>query len=110
MVSGFFTSPWDHWRMSSAVARPMRSSSKKLTSSNSCPSFVSRLWAGSVDDVVDGHRVGSRAAGQVDAQVRRGPLEVLVVAVAHLDRRAVAGKHLDVQAQRLELLEEHLER
>src|SRR5215475_12488019 len=33
MVSGFFTSPWLHWRMSSPVARPMRSSSKKLTSS-----------------------------------------------------------------------------
>src|SRR5690348_7936539 len=33
MVSGFLTSPWDHARMSSAVARPIRNSSKKLTSS-----------------------------------------------------------------------------
>src|SRR5690348_6386319 len=112
MVSGFFTSPWDHCRMSSAVARPMRSSSKKLTSSTSVlSSFVAQKSArsGSVDEVVDGHRVGSGAAGQVDAQVRRGPLEVLVVGVAHFDRRAVAGEHLDVQAERLELLQEDLE-
>src|SRR6476469_351863 len=33
MVSGFLTSPWDHARISSAVARPIRNSSKKLTSS-----------------------------------------------------------------------------
>src|SRR5262245_61749333 len=33
MVSGFLTSPWLHWRISSAVASPIRSSSKKLTSS-----------------------------------------------------------------------------
>src|SRR3954462_14201830 len=111
MVSGFFTSPWDHWRMSSAVASPMRSSSKKLTSSTCVlSSSLSLARAGSVDDVVDGHRLGSGAAGQVDAQVRRGPLEVLVVGVAHLDRLAVAGEHLDVQAERLELLEQHLQR
>src|SRR6478672_11535871 len=36
MVSGFLTSPWLHWRIESAVARPMRSSSKKLTSNTSC--------------------------------------------------------------------------
>src|SRR5438477_5437426 len=107
MVSGFLTSPCDHWRMSSAVARPMRSSSKKLTSSKIVSFVRYSALGGSVDDVVDGHRVGTRAAGQVDAQVRRGPLEVLVVGVAHLDRRAVAGEHLDVQAQRLELLQEH---
>src|SRR6185437_14643735 len=107
MVSGFFTSPCDHCRMSSAVARPMRSSSKKLTSSNSCPS--GRWPAQSVDEVVDGHRLRPGAAGQVDAQVRRGPLEVLVVGVAHLDRGTVAGEHLDVQAERLELLQEDLE-
>src|SRR6266699_3616959 len=71
MVSGFLTSPWDHWRMSSAVARPMRSSSKKLTSSTLVP--------------------------------------LSLVAVAHLDRDAVAGEDLDVQAERLHLLDEHLE-
>ena len=75
-----------------------------------CPQFL-RYSArrGSVDEVVDGHRVRPGAAGQVDAQVRRGPFEVLVVGVAHLDRRAVAGEHLDVQAERLELLQEDLE-
>src|SRR5215203_7164419 len=49
------------------------------------------------------------AAGQVDAQLLRGP-EDLVVGVAQLDGLPVAGEHLDVEAQRLELLEQHLER
>src|SRR6266498_2603166 len=101
--------------MSSAVARPMRSSSKKLTSSTSkSPWGNSGVWGSlprnpsrleglagelgpaggrsqlssrSVHDVV--HR-GRLVAGQVDTEVRRGALEVLVVGVAHLDRRTVA--------------------
>ena len=60
-----------------------------------------------VREVVDRRRL---VPGQVDAQVRRRPLQVLVVAVAHLDGRAVRGQHLHVEAERLELLEEHLER
>src|SRR5688572_20620654 len=52
---------------------------------------------------------GRLATGQVDAQLLRGP-EDLVVGVAQLDRLPVAGEHLDVEAQRLELLEQHLER
>src|SRR5215218_8589420 len=43
MVSGFFTSPCDHLRISSAVARPMRISSKKFTSSILCLSLFSQL-------------------------------------------------------------------
>src|SRR6185295_8190979 len=49
-------------------------------------------------------------AQQVDSQVRSSALQVLVVAVTHLDRGAVGRQHLDVQAQRLQLLEQHLER
>src|SRR5215207_6995409 len=56
--------------------------------------------------VFDGRRL---AAGEVDAQLLRGP-EDLVVGVAQLDRVAVAGEDLHVQAERLELLEQHLER
>src|SRR4051794_22150839 len=131
MVSGFFTSPCDHWRMSSPVASPMRSSSKKLTSSKVVTPFrgssaalswnvlagrpppgprptrsVGRGGGGPGSHVFDGRRL---AAGQVDAQLLRGP-EDLVVGVTQLDRLPVAGEHLDVEAERLQLLEQHLER
>src|SRR3954464_9426511 len=62
--------------------------------------------AGNRSDVFDGRRL---AAAQVDAQLLRGP-EDLVVGVAQLDRLPVAGEHLDVEAQRLQLFEQHLER
>src|SRR5829696_1434365 len=119
MVSGFLTSPCDHWRMSSAVARPIRSSSKKLTSSTgSYPS--SGVWLSDVVcgepgpllaparplDLLDAARL---PPGQVDTQLFRGA-EDLVVRVAHLDLDAVAREDLHVEAERLELLEEHLER
>src|SRR5690349_3914454 len=129
MVSGFFTSPCDHWRMSSPVASPMRSSSKKLTSSkvmtpfrgfvtdslskcvgwkapSRAPPRACEGWGGGgpYSDVF--HR-GRLAAGQVDAEFLRGP-EHLVVGVAQLDRLPVAREHLDVEAQRLQLLEQHL--
>src|SRR6185437_7308534 len=122
MVSGFLTSPCDHCRMSSAVASPMRSSSKKLTSSTS--SMSSRfscsgncVFLGGVgeapdqapprlSDFLDAARL---TPGQVDAQFLRGA-EHLVIGLAHLEGDAVAGEHLNVQAQRLQLLEQHLER
>src|SRR5215212_2051511 len=104
--------------MSSPVARPMRSSSKKLTSST-YPSFrvVDPLAVGwcrparwgrpaSPSDLFDAARL---TPGQIDAELLGRPEHVLV-AVPHLDGDAVAGEHLDVEAQRLELLEEHLER
>src|SRR5215212_559594 len=61
--------------------------------------------AGSRSDVLD---AGGLAAAEVDAQLLRGP-EDLVVGVAQLDRLPVAGQHLDVEAERLQLLEQHLE-
>src|SRR5213076_574214 len=113
MVSGFFTSPWLHWRMSSAVASPMRSSSKKLTSSTWLPVLrrvpvvrcvVEVLQGGS--DLLDAARL---PPGQVDAELLRRAEDVLV-GVAELHGHAVAAEHLDVEAQRLHLLDEHLER
>src|SRR5579863_5661040 len=98
MVSGFLTSPCDHWRMSSAVARPMRRSSKKLTSS-----MVDSLPPRS--DLFDAARL---APGQVDAEFL-GRAEDILVGVAHLDRRTVAGQHLDIEAKRLHFLDQHLE-
>src|SRR6478609_8026048 len=115
MVSGFLTSPWLHWRMSSAVASPMRSSSKKLTSSTWLPvlRFVPVVLSegggarhGRASHLLDAARL---APGQVDAELLRRAEDVLV-GVAELDRHAVAGEHLDVEAQRLHLLDEHLER
>src|SRR5690554_79270 len=59
-------------------------------------------------DFVDARRrVG--ATRQVDAELFRGAVD-LVVVLLHVDRHAVRGQHLDVQAERLHLLEEHLER
>src|SRR4051812_32314809 len=100
MVSGFLTSPWDQVRISSAAARPMRISSKKLTSSTDCTSLscVQKValpggfsagkhrggssTSGSVHQFVDRGRL---VAGQVDSEVRRSSLEIVVVGVAHLD-------------------------
>src|SRR5919107_2213642 len=49
------------------------------------------------------------ATGQVDAELLGGAEDVLL-RVAHLDRGAVLGQHLDVEAERLHLLDENLER
>src|SRR6478736_1493897 len=127
MVSGFFTSPCDQARMSSAEARPIRSSSKTLTSSKGGPtSFACRQnrlngnvakgagppptlhgrAAGSTSDLFDA--AGVRAPGQVDAELLRCAVD-LVVVLLHVDGDAVRGEHLHVQAERLHLLEEHLE-
>src|SRR5215203_6579068 len=61
--------------------------------------------AGYLLDVLD---AGGLPAAEVDAQLLRGP-EDLVVGVAQLDRLPVAGEDLDVEAERLQLLEQHLE-
>src|SRR4051812_32792185 len=112
MVSGFLTSPWDQVRMSSAVARPIRRSSKKLTSSTlflpslGCVQSNKRLERSGRSDLFDTARL---APGQIDTELLRSTEDVLV-GVAHLDGHPVAGEHLDVEAQRLHLLEQHLER
>src|SRR6187200_2091663 len=49
------------------------------------------------------------ATGKVDSELLGGTEDVLL-RVAHLDRGAVLGQHLDVEAERLHLLDEHLER
>src|SRR3954469_11928184 len=57
-------------------------------------------------DVVDRRRLEAR--GDVDAEFLSSAVDV-VVGVAHLDCDTVAREHLNVEAQRLEFLEEHLE-
>src|SRR5664280_1966266 len=123
MVSGFLTSPCDQVRMSSALARPMRNSSKKLTSSKTLPALSGFSWCVSLCSPIreagqlvptprpasDLFDAAGLAPGQVDAQLLGRPEDVLV-GVAHLDRHTVAGEHLDVEAQRLHLLDQHLER
>src|SRR3954468_13449443 len=112
--------------MSSAVARPMRSSSNTLTSSKtfllslvmqvSCGASCARSGAtrrggrryeDKTSDLFDG--AGLEAAGQVDTELLGGAVHV-VVGVPHLHGVAVGREDLDVQAERLELLEQHLER
>src|SRR6476469_8422337 len=56
-------------------------------------------------DLFDAARL---APAQVDAELLRSAEDVLV-GVLHLDRGAVAAEHLDVEAQRLHLLDEDLE-
>src|SRR4051794_14458720 len=96
--------------MSSAVARPMRSSSKKLTSSTYAFSLkfrCGRVRRGTLAlHLLDRRRL---SPAQIDAKLFCGPEDVFV-GLAHLDLHAVAGEHLDVEAQRLHLLDEHLER
>ena len=58
-------------------------------------------------DLVD--RGGLEAAGDVDTEFLCCA-ERLVVGVAEVDQRAVGREDLDVQAERLHLLHEHLER
>src|SRR4051794_36437472 len=106
MVSGFLTSPLDHVRMESAVARPIRSWLKLLTSSMCdvpCRSETGGRPAPLVFLVA-----AALGAGQVDAQLLGGAEDVLVE-LAHLDLLARLGQDLDVQAEGLHLLDEHLE-
>src|SRR5262249_8062574 len=60
-------------------------------------------------DFVNARNAFVRTTRQIDAELFRGP-EHLVIGLAHLESHAVAGQHLDVEAQRLQLLEQHLER
>src|SRR5690242_13909715 len=126
MVSGFLTSPWLHWRMSSAVARPMRSSSKKLTSSTwfllSCLWVELKWMVCKRGGMPRGRRAGrghaayashlfdraGLAPGQVDPELLRRAEDVLV-GLLHLDGGALAVEDLDIEAEGLHLLDEHLE-
>src|SRR5690606_8149559 len=108
-------SPCDHWRMSSAVARPMRSSSKKLTSSTcslpqkTCRWLVPGASGGSGGPAAGAVHPSSHSdlldaawfsPGQVDAQFLGGAEDVFF-AITHLDGHAVTGEHLDIEAERL---------
>src|SRR5882757_4312931 len=98
--------------MSSAVARPIRSSSKKFTSSTW---FIPRVvktknganTGGQGDglatvpyrlDLVDAADAFVGATREVDAELFRST-EDFVVGLAHLQGRAVAGEHLNIEAQ-----------
>src|SRR5579875_2057209 len=101
MVSGFLTSPLDQVRMASAVARPIRSCSKLLTSSMcSEPSF-----AGAACVFLVG---ASLRAADVDAELLGGAEQVLVE-LPHLDLLAGLREDLDVEAEALHLLDQDLE-
>src|SRR6266487_14624 len=69
------------------------------------PPGPSSVLGGTRSDLFNAARL---APGQVDAELLRGTEDVLV-GIAHLDGHAVAREHLDVEAQRLHLLDQHLE-
>src|SRR5581483_684092 len=101
---GFFTSPFDHMRIESAVAKPMRSWSKLLTSSIRSLLVPSDPLAPALVLFV-GAALRTR---EVDAELFSGT-EHVFVKFPHLDLFAGLGEDLDVQAQGLHLLDEHLE-
>src|SRR3954466_6135922 len=95
--------------MSSPVARPIRSSSNVVTSSTeSLLYLLIRVVCLSAygSDVVDGGRL--EPGRDVDAELLRSA-EDLLIGVAQGDRGAVGREDLDVQAERLHLLDQHLE-
>ena len=64
--------------------------------------------AGVAGGLVGGRAVAGAHAGEVDAELL-GRAQQVVVLVAHLGARALLGDHVDVERQRLHLLQEHLE-
>src|SRR4028119_751959 len=115
MVSGFLTSPWLHSRISSAVASPILSWSKKFTSSTGHSKCCVERRGGSgggrslhrppaegASDLLD---AAGLAAGQVDAELLGGAEDVLL-RVAKLEHAAVSGEHLDIEAKGLHLLDQ----
>src|SRR5438270_8081668 len=104
MVSGFLTSPFDHVRIESAVARPMRSWSKSLTSSTYSPSPLETICTPALVLFVR----PSFRTGEVDAELLGGTEDVLVE-LPHLDLLARRGQDLHIEAEGLHLLDEHLE-
>src|SRR5690625_651588 len=125
ILSDVFTSPCDHARTSSAVARPIRSSSNALTSSTYSyflrpvvvwrftdelrwlarpPGAGGRAWP---LQLVDAARVG--AARQVNTEFFLCSVDRLVV-VTEFNLGSVGRENFHVEAQGLHFLHEHLER
>jgi hypothetical protein len=102
MVSGFLTSPLDHMRIESAVARPIFSWSKLLTSSIRAPSLPLRVLAAGIFFVgpTFGRDRSMPSSSRHGRRLRR-------VHASRSPRRL--GEDLDVEAQGLHLLDEHLE-
>src|SRR5437764_1360234 len=102
MVSGFLTSPFDQTRIWSAVARPMRSWSKLLTSTE-------LLYLEAVGTAAFVLFVAAPfGPADVDAELL-GDAEDVLVELSHLDLLPCRREDLDVEAQRLHFLDQHLE-
>src|SRR5262245_2472334 len=116
MVSGLVTSPFDQSRICSGLASEMRMALKLLTSSMSLLRAARGAAPGAREPAGTGSGVGGRSGppgsvlepGQVDAaqvgqRIRRGVL-------GKVDLLLVLVEDLHVEPQRLELLDEDLER
>src|SRR5205814_797655 len=102
MVSGFLTSPFDQTRIWSAVARPMRSWSKLLTSTELL--YLEAICTAAFVLFV----TAPFGPADVDAELL-GDAEDVLVELSHLDLLPGGRQHLDVEAQRLHLLDQQLE-
>src|SRR5690625_741220 len=125
ILSGFFTSPCDHARTSSAVASPIRSSSNALTSSTY--SYFLRpvvVWRFTDElrrrarpsgaegraqplQLVDAARAGT--VRHVNTEFFLRPVDRIVV-VTQFNLGSISRENFHVAAQGLHLLHEHLER
>ena len=86
-----------------------RSPSDSSFGSASSPSWSTRSWPSSTSSADGVPRRGAERAGrEVDAELL-GRAEQLVVLLAHLDLAALLREDVDVEAERLHLLQQHLE-
>src|SRR5215204_4500190 len=94
--------------MASAVAKPIRSWSKVFTSSIRGFRSPRSVHAGALAAPVVFVVAAAFGPTDVDAELL-GRAEDVLVELSHLDFGAVGREHLDVEAQGLHLLDEHLE-
>src|SRR3954467_2771214 len=92
--------------MYSSLVSPVVPASPSATSCSSASSAAPTLAAAHA--VVARRPAAGAHAGEVDDESLGGPQQVVVL-VAHLGARALLGDHVDVERQRLHLLQEHLE-
>ena len=113
MVSGFFTSPCDHSRIFSGDASEMRIAlnesgslgfSKKLKMS-----LIGVAFLGTADERIFWERDEEAGGGEPGARQSRRCLPSLTLPPPIASRGLPGLDELDVQAERLELLDEHVE-
>src|ERR1051325_3287990 len=106
MVSGFLTSPYDHCRTSSGDAIPILIDSKLLTSAIPFPRLPLRelLLLGR-----EGHGGAVHDSADLAAPGGSGSVAVVLFLIAEVDRVAFAVLDGDLEAERLQLVDQDAE-